>query len=290
MLAELRRVAIIGSARIPFARSNTAYRQTGNARDAHRRDEGAGGQFPAARRKSSAKSRRAPSSSIRATGISRAKRTLGSGLHPHTPAYDVQRACGTSLTTVIQIAHRIALGEIDTAIAGGIGHGERCADRVRPQPAADRARECARQNFQRPHQTVAAAAAARSQAVGARRRRSAHRTVDGRALRADGQGMEYRPKRAGRACARQPQQSRRGVERRFLRRSRRALRRTRRGQQRALRYEPRKARRAEAGVRPQSRRHVDRRQQHAAHRRRGVRAARIGRLGQIARLAGAGVS
>jgi acetyl-CoA C-acetyltransferase len=44
---------------------------------------------------------------------------LGSGLDPHTPAYDVQRACGTSLTAVIQLAHRIALGEIDCAIAGG---------------------------------------------------------------------------------------------------------------------------------------------------------------------------
>jgi acetyl-CoA C-acetyltransferase len=45
--------------------------------------------------------------------------TLESGLDPHTPAYDVQRACGTSLTTVAQLAHRIALGEIDSAIAGG---------------------------------------------------------------------------------------------------------------------------------------------------------------------------
>src|SRR5258706_11894373 len=39
--------------------------------------------------------------------------TLGAGLHPHTPAYDVQRACGTSLTTTIQLAQRIARGEIE---------------------------------------------------------------------------------------------------------------------------------------------------------------------------------
>src|SRR5947208_3441169 len=45
---------------------------------------------------------------------------LGSGLHPHTPAYDVQRACGTSLTTAVQLAQRIARGEIDVAIAGGV--------------------------------------------------------------------------------------------------------------------------------------------------------------------------
>src|SRR5256886_1904167 len=45
---------------------------------------------------------------------------LGSGLPPHTPAYDVQRACGTSLTTAVQLAQRIARGEIDVAIAGGV--------------------------------------------------------------------------------------------------------------------------------------------------------------------------
>ncbi len=45
--------------------------------------------------------------------------TLGCGLHPHTPAYDVQRACGTSLTALVQIAHRISRGEIECGIAGG---------------------------------------------------------------------------------------------------------------------------------------------------------------------------
>src|SRR5262249_17572288 len=45
--------------------------------------------------------------------------TLGAGLHPTTPAYDLQRACGTSLSAVAQLANRIALGEIDCAIAGG---------------------------------------------------------------------------------------------------------------------------------------------------------------------------
>jgi acetyl-CoA C-acetyltransferase len=44
---------------------------------------------------------------------------LGSGLHPTTPAYDLQRACGTSLSAVAQLANRIQLGEIDCAIAGG---------------------------------------------------------------------------------------------------------------------------------------------------------------------------
>src|SRR6476619_1998274 len=36
--------------------------------------------------------------------------TLGSGLHPTTPAYDLQRACGTSLSAVAQLANRIDRG------------------------------------------------------------------------------------------------------------------------------------------------------------------------------------
>src|SRR5690606_10974900 len=45
---------------------------------------------------------------------------LGSGLDPHTPAFDLQRACGTSLETVINIGYKIALGQIDAGIAGGV--------------------------------------------------------------------------------------------------------------------------------------------------------------------------
>src|SRR5262245_19045727 len=43
---------------------------------------------------------------------------LGEGIHPKTPAYDLQRTCGTSLSAAAQLGNRIALGEIDSAIAG----------------------------------------------------------------------------------------------------------------------------------------------------------------------------
>lgn len=52
-------------------------------------------------------------------GISR-ECVLKSGLHPETPAYLVQRACGTSLEAVIQIALKISAGQIDSGIAGGV--------------------------------------------------------------------------------------------------------------------------------------------------------------------------
>lgn len=45
---------------------------------------------------------------------------LGTELDPHTPAYNVLRACGTSLDTTIQIALRIANYQMDCGIAGGV--------------------------------------------------------------------------------------------------------------------------------------------------------------------------
>lgn len=44
---------------------------------------------------------------------------LGSGLSPDTPAYNVQRACGTSLETVNHIGLKVASGQIEVGIAGG---------------------------------------------------------------------------------------------------------------------------------------------------------------------------
>lgn len=44
---------------------------------------------------------------------------LGSGLNPSTPAYDIQRACGTGLESVINVANKISLGQVDAGIGGG---------------------------------------------------------------------------------------------------------------------------------------------------------------------------
>ena len=45
---------------------------------------------------------------------------LDSGLSPATPAFDLQRACGTSLDTAIVIGLKIATGQIDSGIAAGV--------------------------------------------------------------------------------------------------------------------------------------------------------------------------
>ena len=44
---------------------------------------------------------------------------IESGLSIKTPAFDLQRACGTSIEAAIQVANKIALGQIDSGIAGG---------------------------------------------------------------------------------------------------------------------------------------------------------------------------
>lgn len=45
---------------------------------------------------------------------------LSSGLHPATPAYNLQRACGTSFEAAHQMFAKMALGLIDTGIAAGV--------------------------------------------------------------------------------------------------------------------------------------------------------------------------
>jgi acetyl-CoA C-acetyltransferase len=45
---------------------------------------------------------------------------LGSKLAAETPAYDVQQACGTGLEATILVANKIALGQIESGIAGGV--------------------------------------------------------------------------------------------------------------------------------------------------------------------------
>jgi len=115
----MKRVAIIGGARIPFARANTHYAECSN-------QDMLTAAFRSLVEKYSLKNQKL--GEVAAGAVIKHSRdwnlaresALGSGLHPETPAYDLQRACGTSLSAVAQLGARIALGEIDCAIAGGV--------------------------------------------------------------------------------------------------------------------------------------------------------------------------
>jgi acetyl-CoA C-acetyltransferase len=45
---------------------------------------------------------------------------LGSALSPATPAYDIQQACDTGIEAAVLVANKIALGQIESGIAGGV--------------------------------------------------------------------------------------------------------------------------------------------------------------------------
>jgi acetyl-CoA C-acetyltransferase len=118
MSTTTRPVAIIGGIRIPFARSNTVYTHLGNMDMLGFVIKSLVDKYGLRGEQIGEVAAGAVIKLPRDLNLAR-EATLGSGLDPHTPAYDLQRACGTSLTTVVQLAHRIALGEIDSAIAGG---------------------------------------------------------------------------------------------------------------------------------------------------------------------------
>jgi len=114
----MRRVAILGGARIPFARANGAYNEFSNQDMLTAALRGLVDKFGLKNEKIGEVAAGAVIKHSRDWNLAR-ESTLGSGLHPTTPAYDLQRACGTSLSAAAQLAHRIASGEIESGIAGG---------------------------------------------------------------------------------------------------------------------------------------------------------------------------
>jgi acetyl-CoA C-acetyltransferase len=112
------RVAILGGSRIPFARANGAYNDASNQDMLTAALRGLVEKFGLKGQKIGEVAAGAVIKHSRDWNLAR-ESALGSGLHPDTPAYDLQRACGTSLSAAAQLAARIASGEIDCAIAGG---------------------------------------------------------------------------------------------------------------------------------------------------------------------------
>ena len=119
MTSSTRRAAIIGGMRIPFARSNTAYLDFSNLDMLSAALKALVERFGLRGQVLGEVAAGAVIKHARDAGMAR-QATLASGLDPHTPAYDLQRACGTSLSAVAQLAQRISAGEIESAIAGGV--------------------------------------------------------------------------------------------------------------------------------------------------------------------------
>ncbi len=113
-----RPVAVLGGVRVPFCRNNTAYSDVGNLGMSIRtlgalvERYGLHGQVLG----EVAMGAVIKHSSDWNLGREAA---LSSGLSPLTPGITMQRACGTSLDTIIAVANKIALGQIEVGIGGG---------------------------------------------------------------------------------------------------------------------------------------------------------------------------
>jgi acetyl-CoA C-acetyltransferase len=114
-----RRAAIVGGNRIPFARSNGAYAHASNQDMLTAALDGLVARFGLQDERVGEVAAGAVLKHSRDFNLTR-ESVLGSRLAPTTPAYDVQQACGTGLETAILVANKIALGQIESGIAGGV--------------------------------------------------------------------------------------------------------------------------------------------------------------------------
>jgi acetyl-CoA C-acetyltransferase len=115
---NVRRVAVVGGNRIPFARSGSRYAQASNQDMLTAALDGLVARHGLAGRRVGEVVAGAVLKHSRDYNLTR-EVVLGSRLDPRTPAYDLQQACGTGLEAVIAVANKIALGQLDVGIAGG---------------------------------------------------------------------------------------------------------------------------------------------------------------------------
>ncbi|HXH80843.1 acetyl-CoA C-acetyltransferase [Nocardioides sp.] len=118
MQSQTRRVAVLGGNRIPFARSNTVYVGVSNQEMLTATIDGLVTRFGLEGQVVGEVVAGAVLKHARDFNLVR-ESVLGSKLAAETPATDIQQACGTGLQAAIQVANKIALGQIDSGIAGG---------------------------------------------------------------------------------------------------------------------------------------------------------------------------
>ena len=213
----VRRVAIIGGVRIPFARAYTRLRDSQQPGHADR---------CASRRGRALQARTASGSGDVAAGAvikhSRdynlvRESVLSSGLDPQTPGLDMQRACGTSLEAAIDIGNKIALGQIEVGIAGGV---DSISDAPIVYPHSYQQLLLRSYRGRSAWQRVSPWLDLRPKhfkPVLAGGGRAAHRAVDGPEHRDHGQALADQPHRAGPARLRQPPEGGGRLARRLLR-------------------------------------------------------------------------
>jgi acetyl-CoA C-acetyltransferase len=119
MADTTRRAAIIGGNRIPFARAGGPYAHASNQDMLTATLDGLVARFGLRDERLGEVVAGAVLKHSRDRDLTR-ESVLGSRLAPTTPAYDVQQACGTGLEAVMLLANKIALGQVESGIAGGV--------------------------------------------------------------------------------------------------------------------------------------------------------------------------
>lgn len=118
-MSTIRRVAIIGGNRIPFARSNTVYSHVSNQDMLTATFQGLVDRFNLHGERLGDVAAGAVMKHSRDFNLVR-ETVLSTTLSPETPAYDLQQACGTGLEAIMLVANKIALGHIECGIGGGV--------------------------------------------------------------------------------------------------------------------------------------------------------------------------
>jgi acetyl-CoA C-acetyltransferase len=115
----LRAAVVVGGNRIPFARTGGAYTRSSNQDMLGAALEGLIARFGLQDERIGEVAAGAVLKHSRDFNLTR-EVVLGSALAAETPAYDLQQACATGLEAVLGLANKIKLGQIDSAIAGGV--------------------------------------------------------------------------------------------------------------------------------------------------------------------------
>jgi len=113
-----RPVAVLGGVRIPFCRQNTAYADVGNLGMGVRTLGALVEKFGLHGQVLGEVAFGAVIKQPFDWNLAR-EATLSSGLSPLTPGITLQRACGTSLDSIMIVANKIAAGQIEVGIGGG---------------------------------------------------------------------------------------------------------------------------------------------------------------------------
>ena len=116
---QSRKVAIVGYNRIPFARQNTFYTQADNQSMMTAVLNGLIDRYKLQGQLLGEVAGGAVIKSSLDLNLMR-ECVLATSLDKRTPACDIQQACDTGIESAIYIANKIALGQIDVGIAGGV--------------------------------------------------------------------------------------------------------------------------------------------------------------------------